>query len=363
MSPAASATARPAAPLRLGTRGSRLALAQSGHVASALTALSGRDVALVPITSEGDVNRASLASLGGAGVFATNLREALLAGECDLLVHSLKDLPVAPAPGLVIAAIPPRADPRDVVVTTGATLQGLPSGATVGTGSPRRRAQVARRSPGARVRDLRGNVDSRLGRVRDGELDAVVLAAAGLQRMGILPPPDDEGDDPHRHEGLVFHRLGLAEWPTAAGQGALAVEIGADASADIASAVGGLDDSSTRIAVTAERALLAELEAGCHAPVGVHARLTGDALRLRVVVYGIDGTPRVGADDVVQLGHPAGGQRANPGEGYIRFTGDSEDASVADGAGRIAQAEAFGLAVARRLLQRGAAELVSREAL
>lgn len=327
-------------PLRLGTRRSALALAQSGHVADALAAASGRPVELVPIVSEGDVSRASLAQLGGTGVFATRLREALLAGECDLLVHSLKDLPTADAPGLVIAATPVREDARDIVVTRdGTALHALAPGAVIGTGSPRRVAQVRRHNPRVEVRDLRGNVDSRLGRVRDGELDAVVLAAAGLSRLGI----EGTGE-------LRFEALGVAEWPTAAGQGALAVEARADAAPDLLAALAALDDGPTRIAVTAERAVLAGLEAGCHAPVGIHAELRGRDLRVRAIVYSPDGGRRLAVDRTETLD-----------AGYIRTQGSSNGADAADGADPIARARAIGFAVAHRLLERGAADLVPRE--
>ena len=335
--------------LRLGTRASALATAQSSGIARALTEATGRDVELVPIVSEGDASRASLSSLGGTGVFATRLREALLAGECDLLVHSLKDLPTAPAPGLRIGAIPEREDARDLVVTRGSALQQLPAGATVGTGSPRRIAQVRTRAPRVSLVDLRGNVDSRLARVRDGELDAVVLAAAGLLRLGVL---DESGTiaPAGPGAGLSFEAMGLAEWPTAAGQGALAVEIAADAPDDIVAAVAALEHPDTRLAVTAERAVLAELEAGCHAPVGVHAQVEGEDLRIRAIVYGTDGASRLGIDRTEPLG-----------AGYIRDSGDGNGADVADGADPIARAALIGSAIARRLLLRGAADLVSRE--
>ncbi|MFE1646777.1 hydroxymethylbilane synthase [Microbacterium sp. P01] len=325
--------------LRLGTRRSALALAQSQQVADALAAASGRPVHLVPIVSEGDVTRASLASLGGTGVFATRLREALLAGECDLLVHSLKDLPTAQPEGLVIAATPVRADARDVVVTkNGTPLQSLSSGATVGTGSPRRVAQVRRRNPRVDVRDLRGNVDSRLGRVRDGELDAVVLAAAGLARLD----PDDGG--------LQREALGLTEWPTAPGQGALAIETREDAEADLRAAIALLEDDATRIAVTAERAVLATLEAGCHAPVGVYADIADGDLRIRAVVYELDGSHRIALDRTIRL---------TPG--YARDKGSGNGADAADDANPIARAARAGSEVARRLLERGAADVVTRE--
>ena len=336
--------------LRLGTRRSALALAQSGQVADAITAATGIPVELVPIVSEGDVSRAPLAQLGGTGVFATRLREALGAGECDLLVHSLKDLPTAPAPGLVIAATPRRADPRDVAVTRGTLLEDIGQ-ATIGTGSPRRQAQLHRRAPRSRVVELRGNVDSRLARVRDGELDGILLAAAGLTRLGLLQSEAGEAViGTGSAEGLLLEPLGLAEWPTAAGQGALAVEVRADASAEILAAVATLEDPATRFAVTIERTILAGIEAGCHAPVGVHASVGDDEVRVRAVVYALDGGHRVGLDHAESLA-----------KGYIRQTGGGNGANAADSADPAARAALIGSAIARRLLDAGAADLVSRE--
>jgi hydroxymethylbilane synthase len=343
--------------IRLGTRRSALAMAQSQHIADALSEVSGRDVELVPIVSEGDVNRASLSQLGGRGVFANGLREALAAGRCDLLVHSLKDLPTAQPPGLVIAATPTREDARDVVITRdGTALADLPPGSTVGTGSPRRIAQVRRHNPRVQVRDLRGNVDSRLARVRTRDLDAVVLAAAGLSRLG-----GDLG-------GLHAESLGLVEWPTAPGQGALAVETRTDAEPELLAAIRRLDDIPTRIAVTAERTLLAALDAGCHAPVGAHAQVAGGDLRLRAVVYALDGSRRIALDRTVRLGaapasHGVGADpRMSSDRGYARSTGSGDGADAADdGADPIARAVRAGDDVARRLLDRGAADLVPRE--
>ena len=325
--------------LRLGTRRSALAVAQSTLVARALAEASGREVELVPIVSEGDVSRASLAAIGGTGVFATRLREALLADECDLLVHSLKDLPTTQPPGLVIGAVPLREDARDVAITRGGTpLNDLAAGSVVGTGSPRRIAQVKRRNPRVSVQDLRGNVDSRVARVRDGELDAVILAAAGLRRL--------EGAASDLH----LEALGLAEWPTAPGQGALAVEIREDAPDALREAVALLEDERTRIAVAAERAVLATLEAGCHAPVAAHASLHGDDLRIHAVAYALDGSHRVGLDRTVSLA-----------SGYARNPGSGNGADAADGANPIARAARAGSDVARRLLERGAADVVPRE--
>ncbi|MCK2030492.1 hydroxymethylbilane synthase [Microbacterium galbinum] len=325
-------------PIRLGTRRSALAQAQSGHVAAALEKVVGRPVVLVPITSEGDTNRASLSEIGGQGIFATRLREALLAGECDFLVHSLKDLPTAVPEGLVIAATPVREDARDVAITRGGTpLHELHAGSTVGTGSPRRIAQVRRRAPHSTVVDLRGNVDSRLARVASGELDAVILAAAGLSRLGTDSPL-------HREE------LGLSEWPTAPGQGALAVETTTDAPAELREALAVLDDAPTRLAITLERAILEGLDAGCQAPMAAHAVVEGDEIRVRTVVYAADGGRRIGLDVTEPLN-----------EGYIQRNGSGNDADAADGADPIQAVRSLGLAVARRLLEQGAAELVPRE--
>lgn len=326
--------------IRLGTRRSALAQAQSGQVAEALEKITGRAVELVPIVSEGDTNRASLSEIGGVGIFATRLREALLRGECDLLVHSLKDLPTVIPEGLVIAATPVREDPRDVVVTRdGIPLHELPAGSRVGTGSPRRIAQLRIRAPKVSAVDIRGNVDSRLQRVASGDLDAVILAAAGLARIGGNPL-----------QGLHAEPLGLAEWPTAPGQGALAVETTTDASPELLAALAELDDLATRIAVTAERATLAGLDVGCQAPMAAHAVVEGDDLRLRAVVYAPADEWRIGLD----VTEPLNG-------GYIRQNGSGNGAFTADGADPISASREVGFAVARRLLERGAADLLPRE--
>lgn len=265
----------PGRPLRLGTRASALATSQSEWVADRLRE-AGHAVELVLVRTEGDVSRASLSEIGGTGVFASALRDALREGRIDLAVHSLKDIPTTPEPGLVIAAVPEREDPRDALVARdGLTLAELPPGAVVGTGSPRRAAQLALARPDLIVRDIRGNVGTRIDLVRSGELDAVVLACAGLARLGRL----DEATE----------RLGLSTMLPAPGQGALAVEcrdgedlltdLGADAAftgADLARLlVSVLEHPPTRAAVTAERAVLARLEAGCTAPVGALATRAG----------------------------------------------------------------------------------------
>ena len=260
--------------LRIGTRGSALALAQAQTVASALGA------ELVVIESEGDRSAASLASLGGAGVFAAALREALLAGEVDAVVHSYKDLPTAPIPGLVIAAVPKRADARDVLCARdGLTLAQLPAGSRVGTGSPRRRAQLLARRSDLEIVDLRGNVDTRLGRVGSDDperhLDAVVLAAAGLDRLGRLE--------------AVTEYFGIDPWPTAPAQGALAVETRVGDEKTVAK----VNHAPSRLTAEAERAVLALLEAGCSAPIGAHAIVDDGLMFLSARVYREDGSEQL----------------------------------------------------------------------
>lgn len=266
--------------LRLGTRASQLARTQSGMVArdiEAAAAARGVDleVELVFITTEGDVNRASLVGLSQTGVFVNALRDALLADECDLLVHSLKDIPVVQPDNIELAAVPPREDVRDALCTRGETLAELPAGARVGTGSPRRGAQVLALRPDLVVEGIRGNVDTRLGKLHDG-FDAVVLAAAGLSRLGRL----DDATELFAPEDMV----------PAPGQGALSIEIKPDADPAWADIVRSLDDADTRAAVTAERTLLRILEAGCAAPVAAHATVADGRLTLRARVVNTAGT-------------------------------------------------------------------------
>lgn len=283
---------RPTA-LKLGTRRSALAMRQSGMVADQVRRLTGRDVELVQVTTYGDVSREHLAQIGGTGVFVSALRDALLGGEIDFAVHSLKDLPTADADGLTLAAIPSREDSRDALVARdGLTFEQLamdPRGARIGTGSPRRAAQLNAwaRSLGVRIETvpIRGNVDTRIGYVASGDLDAVVLAAAGLSRLGRLSE--------------VTELISPDDVLPAPGQGALAVECSA-ADADLAAVLAVLDDPLTRAAVTAERALLAALEAGCSAPVGALAEPAYEGagrhiteLRLRGVVGTTDGSSLV----------------------------------------------------------------------
>jgi hydroxymethylbilane synthase len=271
--------------LRLGTRGSALALAQSGGVAATLIAELGRQVEMVSVQTQGDLSSAAISSMGGTGVFVTALRDALLRGDVDLAVHSYKDLPTAAADGLVIAAVPRREDARDVLVARdGLTLGELPNGARVGTGSPRRTAQLLALGLGIEVVPIRGNVDTRIAKVRAGELDGVVLARAGLARLDRL----DE----------VTEALDPLQVLPAPAQGALAIECRSD-DAELVDLLRALDDPDTRAAVDAERALLAALEAGCTAPVGALAEVAegddGPEIFLRGLVAALDGT------DVVRL--------------------------------------------------------------
>ena len=269
--------------LRLGTRGSALALAQSGGIAATVIAELGRHVEMLTVKTAGDLSSAAISQIGGTGVFVTALRDALLAGEVDFAVHSYKDLPTAPAPGLVIAAVPPRQDPRDVLVARdGLTLAELPAGARIGTGSPRRTGQVLGLGLGLEVVPIRGNVDTRIGKVRSGEVDAVLLARAGLARLDRLADATE-----------VLDPLTLLPAPA---QGALAIECRAD-DEEVVALLAALEHPDSRTAVDAERALLAHLEGGCTAPVGALALVSegddGPELYLRGLVAALDGTDAV----------------------------------------------------------------------
>jgi hydroxymethylbilane synthase len=235
-----------------------LALTQARGVAARLSDVSGRPVELVEIVSEGDTNTGPLTTIGGTGVFVGAVRRAVVDGRADVAVHSLKDLPTAADAAVSLAAVPAREDARDALCSGGRRLAELPAGARVGTGSPRRAAQLRLLRPDLTVEAIRGNVDTRLARVGH-DVDAVVLAAAGLSRLGRIAEASD--------------LLDPDTMTPAPGQGALAVEIATDASADLREVVAALDDPATRACVTAERSMLAALEAGCSAPVGAFARL------------------------------------------------------------------------------------------
>lgn len=274
--------------LRIGTRASQLARAQTASIIAAVGERSGNDaqavaISTVLISTEGDRSRAALAQIGGTGVFVSALREALMRGAIDVAVHSYKDLPTVPAAGVTVAAVPQREDPRDALVTRdGRTLGELPSGSTVGTGSPRRAAQLRALDLGLEVVDIRGNVDSRLAKVYDGTVDAVILALAGLHRLGRA----DEASE-------VLDPIQMLPAP---GQGALAVECRADD--DVTQALlAGLHDTATATAVDAERSLLYALEAGCSSPIGALAELgegdDGLEIYLRASVTAVDGSDAI----------------------------------------------------------------------
>ncbi len=279
--------------LRVGTRNSALARTQTDLVVRSLQVATGEpvEVEIVPIVTEGDVSKAALAQIGGTGVFVTSLRTALLDGRIDLAIHSYKDLPTAPAAGLAIGAVPTREDPRDVLVARDRlTLGELPEGSVIGTGSPRRAAQLLALGLGLVVEPIRGNVDTRLAAVTEGRVDAVVLAAAGLRRLG-------------RHDE-VTEVLDPTQLLPAPAQGALAVEIRSDDDV-VAAWVAAIEDPASRAAVLAERSVLATLEAGCSAPVGALADVAlgfagdqdddgePDELYLRASVTAVDGSDAV----------------------------------------------------------------------
>lgn len=330
--------------LVLGTRASRLAVTQSETVANALRE-RGLKVQLRQVRTTGDISRASLQKLGGVGVFAAQLRLALLEENCHLAVHSFKDLPTQPAVGLKVAAIPSRADARDALCAApGLTLETLPQGAKVGTGSPRRAAQILALRPDLKIVDIRGNVPTRLGRVKgitapqadftDGremrekisqgahDLDAVILAAAGLDRIGLGAYANER-----------FHPEQVLPAPA---QGALAVEVSEaalKAHPDLAAALEELNDLATALTSTAERAVLAELNAGCAAPVGAFAQMQAGKLNLTAAIISLDGTREVRINDSLQ---------ADPEKTFAEM---------------LEQARQLGESVARALLAAGGGEL------
>ena len=260
--------------LRLGTRRSPMAMVQSQLVADAVTRLTGNEVELVGITSQGDLSSELLTQIGGTGVFVSALRTALLAGEVHFAVHSLKDLPTGAAEGIALAAVPVRDDPRDALVAGGgAKLADLPFGARIGTGSPRRAAQLLLLRADLRPVPVRGNAGTRLAKVESGDLDALVLGYAGLSRIGRLD--------------AVTQIFEPDEMMPSAGQGALAVECRSSRE-DLVALLACVDDPQSRAATTAERSMLGALQAGCAAPVGAYAAGT-DVLRLRGLVVAADG--------------------------------------------------------------------------
>jgi hydroxymethylbilane synthase len=281
--------------LRLGTRASALARWQAEWVAARLTEL-GTPVELVPITTQGDVKTQPLGQIGGQGLFTKELQRALLDGQIDLAVHSLKDLPTAPIEGLDLAAVPVRESTADVLVSNVASsIDTLPRAARIGTGSLRRKAQLLHVRPDFRVEDIRGNVDTRLNKLDDGQYDAIVLAEAGLKRLGLT----------ERTLNVIPQSLMLP----AVGQGALGIECRADDSTT-RHLLSPLDDAATHSCVLAERSLLFTLRGGCLAPVGAIGRIEEDLLLLDAVVLAGDGSKKVtAASDAMPSDAVALGQR------------------------------------------------------
>jgi hydroxymethylbilane synthase len=308
-----SSTAQPE--MRLGTRASILARWQAEWVAGRLTQL-GQAVEVVEITTQGDVEqRGPIADIGSPGVFTKSIQRALVAGEVDLAVHSLKDLPTEPVAGIVLAAVPVRESSADVLIARAAnSFEALPRGARIGTGSLRRQAQLRHARPDVQVEAIRGNVETRLAKLEHddgGHFDAVVLAEAGLKRLGLVE--------------RITQVLPWAIMLPAVGQGALGIECRDDDSATRQS-LAKLDDPTTHAAVRAERSLLAHLRGGCLAPIGAYAHTNGDELRLSAVVLSPDGSQRL-----------------------------YEEATTSQGE----DAESLGRRVADRLLSRGAAKLIA----
>lgn len=299
--------------MRLGTRTSPLAKWQAQYVADRLAAL-GHAVELVPVTTAGDVTTGPLREAGGQGFFTKELQRALLEGRIDLAVHSLKDLPTEPVPGLTLAAVPQRENPADVLVcapSIGASdLQSLPRDARVATGSTRRRAQLLHGRPDLVMCDVRGNVETRLRKLDEGQFDAIVLALAGMTRLGLVK----------RATQILPPEVMLP----AVGQGALGIEARADDDATLAM-LALLNDPNSRQCVLAERAMLAELRGGCLAPVGAWGRIEAGQLRLDGIVLSVDGRQRL----------------------------------MASAVGASTDAEKIGKDVARELIDQGAAQLIT----
>ena len=280
----------------IGTRGSKLALWQAGYISERLGEITGLPVEITKIKTTGDkILDVPLAKVGGKGLFTKEIEVELLAGTVDLAVHSMKDVPTELPDGLVMAATPPRADARDVIVSAQADagLSTLPEGARLGTSSLRRRAQVLALRPDLDIVDVRGNLDTRMRKAEEGEVDAVVLAAAGITRMGW-------GD-------RITSHIGVDEMVPAVGQGAIGVEIRED-DPFMTDVCRELTDDETLLAVTAERVVMRKLEGGCQVPIGAYARREGDALVMDGVVASLDGTTVLrdrltgSADDPVALG-------------------------------------------------------------
>ena len=305
--------------LKLGTRASALALWQSNWVATQLRN-SGFQVELIEISTSGDVKSGPIGAIGSQGVFTKEIQRALLENEVDFAVHSLKDLPTEDIPGLCLTCVPPRENVGDCLVSNDiAGFDEIPEGALIGTGSMRRKAQLLNRRPDLNVEDIRGNVDTRLQKLDDGNYQAIILAESGLKRLGLLD--------------RITHVIDRNVMIPAVGQGALGLECRED-DATVREVLSTLNDLPSFLCVTAERAMLRALRAGCLAPVGAHCQLQADQLRLQGVVLSGTGDQRVDASDQVDL------------------TDKSESEQIAAATG-------LGQAVAEDLIGQGATDLIS----
>lgn len=309
------------AQLRIGSRPSRLALAQSEIVRRQIELrMPGLRCEIVPIKTTGDrLTTPSLAQVGGKGLFVRELEQALEDARVDIAVHSMKDMPAVLPAHFRLLAVPAREDTADVLLSASADLNGLKRGARLGTASLRRRFQLMRLRRDLDIQPLRGNIDTRLAKLKAGEFDAIVLAAAGLKRLGHTDLPS-------------MHRLAQDDFVPSGGQGALAIEALASgavgAAPEIEQAISTLDDLNTRLEVSAERACLAEIGASCASPIGVHASVGGNQLSIRALLFSIDGDRSI-SDQLTTA-----------------FTRD------------ITAAEQVGIELARRMLERGAGELI-----
>jgi hydroxymethylbilane synthase len=308
--------------IRLGTRQSALALWQADYVSAALRSL-GHEVQLVKIITSGDVSTTPLGESGGQGVFTKEIQRALLDNRCDLAVHSLKDLPTEVIPELCLVAVPPREDTSDCLLSKGMQLAELPLGASIGTGSPRRKASLLNTRPDLLVKDIRGNVDTRIRKLDEGLYDAIVLAFAGLHRLGL--------------ESRITQKFSSDEMLPAVGQAALGLETRAD-DADTILAVSQLDDLRTHAAVIAERTLLRSMRAGCLAPLACNAIVKPNSLQILARVFSPDGKTKIETKHAV--------------EHHLDFVNLDHKSEL------ILMAEQLGREVAKRLTEQGAAELI-----
>ena len=262
--------------LVIGSRGSKLALWQSEHIAASLESHFDLDIEIKKIKTQGDIILDTpLAKIGGKGLFVKEIETALSEGKIDLAVHSMKDVPTEFPKGLIIGAMTKRVDARDVLISkNNVSLKDLPQGAIVGTSSLRRQSQLLRARPDLKMKDVRGNLDTRLRKMKEGQFDAMILAAAGLDRLEV--------DD------VITERISPEVMLSAVGQGSIGIEIRKD-DKEVADYVSVLNDGPTFACITAERALLAQLEGGCQVPIGAFGKIEGDELVLKAIVAGLDG--------------------------------------------------------------------------